>query len=210
MEIHLKLPALFLIVFPLFLLSLASQPQAADASGEAALQTLAQIQAAVDRADGAAFEELVDLDAILDAGLDVFLNETAPNAGLPPMLALMLSGVGSQPALRKLLLEETRAFVLNNINNGSFAGKRKSGASSQGRFAPLFSGASLGRKEVAAVGQPMPENSGWLLPFAVLDHGNDNHYRIDGWFTLDNGRMRLKSVRNLNELFDIISREAAG
>lgn len=200
--------AYFLAAFLLILLRLP-ETSAAQSDGRESLLVLTEMQAAVDKGDGAAFGKLVDLDAILNNGLDIFLNEGAGNMGLPPVLTLMLSGVGSQPALRKLLLDECRAFVLNNINNGSFAGKTRSGASSQGRFAPLFSNASTGRKEIVEVGQPMRDAEGWILPFTVLDHGNGNYYRIDGWFAEDGGQTRLKAVRNLNELFGIISREAA-
>lgn len=212
MAAHLKFSACLLSILMLALLGGARVPAAAwagnDTGANGAILALTEMQAAIDKGDGTRFEELVDIDAILNNGLDIFLNK-AGNMGLPPVAALMLSGIGSQAALRKLLVDETRAFVLNNINNGSFAGKAISGASSQGHFAPLFSGASTGRKEVLTVEKPRPESGGWVVPFTVLDHGNSNYYRIEGWFTEENGQTRLKAVRNLNELFNIISQEAS-
>lgn len=172
-------------------------------------QVLADIGAAVDAGNQAAFERLVDVDGILGQALDVFLAEAArPEGALPPMLAIMLSQAAGQPAARNLLLREARAFVLNGISSGAFAGKKLNNAQQQGLLAPLFALASIGRKEIRGVGTPVGDGAGgWFLPFSVHDYGNDNDYAVIGRFTPRDNNLRLTGIENLEQLFAQIKKE---
>ena len=103
---------------------------------------------AVDAADTAAFERLVDVDSILEQALDIFVRQARAPQGakdLPPMLALLFSQAASKDGasgnVRSLLLSESRAFVLNGVASGAFAGRKVTGAEAQGLLAPLFADA---------------------------------------------------------------------
>ncbi|MGE9985835.1 hypothetical protein [Desulfovibrio sp. SGI.169] len=191
--------ALSLLVF-LALLSVASV-RAADPR-----QCVADAGRAIDAADAAAFERLVDVDAILDEALTLFLRDAQKPeiAGqLPPLLAVMFSQAASGDSggnnLRTLLFSEARAFVINGVSSGAFAGRAPSGGA-QGLLAPLFADASTGRKEIRRIGQARPDNQGWLVPFVVHDAGNDESYEVLGRVSPTENGFRLTSVENLEAL----------
>lgn len=175
---------------------------------------LMEIGKAIDAGDVKTFEQLVDVDAILAKGLDVFLAQAARPENsryMPPMLALMLSQAMSQADVRKLLLGEAKAFVLDGVSTGAFAGKKIEGAAAQGLLAPLFAYASIGRKEIRGIGQPVKDGeNGWLLPFSVHDYGNGNDYAVIGRFAPVDKKLRLVSIENLERLFAQIRKEALG
>ena len=114
------------------------------------------------------------------------------------MVALLFTQAAAKEGnVRSLLLNETRAFVLNGISSGAFAGKKPSGTAAQGLLAPLFADASTGRKEIKSVGQARRDGDGWLVPFVVHDGGNGESYDVTGRVTPVNGEMRLTSVANM-------------
>lgn len=87
-------------------------------SSDAARACVVEAGGAVDNADAACFEQLVDMDAILNEAVDLFMKEAAKpenSSLLPPMLALMFSGAAMAEdnglGVRKLLVSEARAFV---------------------------------------------------------------------------------------------------
>lgn len=202
----------FLCLAPILALAWLCASAASAASGACAVNCLKDINAAIDNGDSAAFARLVDVDAILDNALEVFLQEAAKpeNASqLPPMLTLMLSQAAGQDAVRKLLLGEFRAFALSGIASGAFAGKKLDNAQQRGLLAPLFANASIGRKEIRNIGEPMEDGEGgWLVPFAVHDFGNDNDYGVIGRIGQGQGGWRLSGVENLDQIFAQIANEA--
>ena len=114
-------------------------------SADAARACVVEAGGAVDNADAACFEQLVDMDAILHEAVDLFMKEAAkPESSslLPPMLALMFSGAALAEdnglGVRTLLVSEARAFVHNGIASGAFAGKSVQGYEAEGWVAPLF------------------------------------------------------------------------
>ncbi len=167
---------------------------------------------AVDKADVAAFERQVDVDAILEQALNLFVRRAQdPEAAkdLPPMVALLFTQAASKEGnVRSLLLNETRAFVLNGISSGAFAGRKPSGKAAQGLLAPLFADASTGRKEIKNVGQARRDGEGWLVPFVVHDGGNGESYDVTGRVTSANGEMRLTSVANMESLLRKVAAES--
>lgn len=188
----------------------------ADAGAEQARLCIAQAGKAIDAADVAAFERLVDLDAILDETLGLFLRETQkPEVArqLPPMLAMLFSQAAGQDSgginVRSLLFSEVRAFVINGVASGAFAGRKPTGQAAQGLLAPLFADASTGRKEILEIGQARRDGQGWLVPFVVHDAGNGETYSVLGRVSpVDNG-YRLTAVENLEELLRRITAESA-
>lgn len=199
--IPLCLAALFLRLAPAF-------------GQDASSQCLASLSAAIENGDTDTFCKLVDVDAILNQGLEVFLQQISKpeNAKhIPPMLSLMLSQAASQPTVRAILLQEARAFLLNGIASGAFAGKNLSQAQQQGLLAPLFANASMGRKEIRSLGNAVEDGeNGWFLPFNIHDFGNGNDYTIVGHFTPNDAGLHLAAIENLDQIFAQIQREADG
>ena len=175
-------------------------------------QCILEAGSAVDKSDVAAFEKQVDVDAILEQALNLFVRRAQdPEAAkdLPPMVALLFTQAASKEGnVRVLLLNETRAFVLNGISSGAFAGKKPSATASQGLLAPLFADASTGRKEIKNVGQARRDGEGWLVPFVVHDGGNGESYNVTGRVTSVNGAMRLTSVANMESLLRKVAAES--
>lgn len=202
----------YIVFCLLFLVPAYAVARAGDAV--LAAQCPAQIGKAIDEADMAAFEKLVDINAILNAALDIFLRdlEAMQAAGeLPPMLALLFSSVAvrdvSGEQVRNLLINETRAFVLNGVDSGAFAGRPPDGRAARGLFAPLFADASTGRKEVRDIGMPRAEGGEWVVPFVVHDFGNGESYPVLGRVRPEENGFRLAAVENLEEIMRRVNDE---
>lgn len=203
-----------LLALLLLLVPVAAGAAGANAASNAAppARSLAEAQAAIDNADVAAFERQVDVDAILEQALTLVMEmmarpETADR--MPPLLALVFSQAagGGGAAVRTLLKGEARAFVLNGVASGAFAGRKPTGSAAGGLLAPLFADASLGRKEIRQVGPATPDGEGWIVPFVVHDAGNDQDYAVVGRFSPTETGSRLTSVENLPELVERIRQE---
>ena len=210
-----SLPARLAVLLALILVAAlparAAAPAAGASTADAPARCLAEAAAASDNADVAAFERQVDVDAILEQAMGEVMRvmeqpETA--AGMPPLLGLVFSQAAGDggAAVRTLLKNEARAFILNGVASGAFAGRPVKGGGS-GLLAPLFADASLGRKEIRDVGNPTADGEGWLMPFVVHDSGNGEDYAVVGRFSPTETGCRLTSVENLPELFERIRRE---
>lgn len=200
---------LSLLLMPLFFVCLPTLRIMAAPPDEC----LQKIGKSLDDGDLQAFEQLVDMDAILAQGMDVFLAEAQKpenSSKLAPMLAMMFTQMGGQggQVIRNLILQEARAFVANGISSGAFAGKQPAPGANQGVLAPLFANASIGRKEIRGIGQVMKTENGWIVPFTVHDYGNDKDYPVIGRFTAGDNGARLTSIENIDQLFAQIKKEA--
>ena len=167
---------------------------------------------AIDSSDLPGFERLVDMDALLNDALALFLVEVRKpeNANaIPPMISLMLSQLagGGSENVRRLLLSESRAFVENGISSGAFAGKKPAGGTAHGLLAPLFADASQGRKQICNVGDGRPDGGDTLVPFVVRDGGNGLEYPVLGRIRRVDGADRLVKVENMQELLSRILKE---
>lgn len=184
-------------------------------AAESPRQCLTDISQAMANGDTDAFERLIALDPILEASLDLFLKEAAKpeNASaLPPMLALMFTqnaGPAGQ-AVRGMLLGTARAFILGGVSSGAFVGKKLDAKQSQSLLSPLFAHASVGRKEIRNIGEAVPDNDDWLLPFTVRDHGNGQDYPLIGRFKNGDSGVYLAAIENLDQIFAQIQKEASG
>lgn len=193
-----------------FLLLMAGIASAANTPEEC----LAEISEAMEAGDSARFEELIDLNPILESSLDTFLREAAKpeNASsLPPMLAMLFTQNAGQAgqAVKGMLIAAARAFVLGGVSSGAFAGRQLDQSQSQNLLTPLFAQASVGRKEIRNIGQAVPDNGDWLLPFTVHDYGNDQDYPVIGRFRQSGDNIRLAAIENLDQIFSQIQKEAA-
>lgn len=177
--------------------------------------TLDAINRAIDQSDTQTFQKLVDVDGILEESLNIFLRELKKpeiSEKLPPLLTLMFSQATAQSesgeTLRGLLRDEARAFVLNGVDSGAFAGRKPINANAQGLLAPLFSGASLGRKVITGGGKMVKSGNAWLMPFTVHDYGNERDYTVKGRFSKnDDGSMQLVGIENIPALLAQIGAE---
>lgn len=182
---------------------------------DAARDCVVDISKALDNSDVQLFKARVDVDQVIGQAIDVFLVEAKKpyiRNNLQPMLAIMLqqasSGEGAGQAIRALLVKESRAFVLNGIATGAFAGKRVRPNVEQGLLTPLFADASIGRKEIIQIGEGQATDSGWIVPFTLLDGGNGSDYAIDGLIQETASGLKLTKIINLPDLFLQIQEEA--
>ncbi|MDD4701541.1 MAG: hypothetical protein PHI96_04915 [Desulfovibrio sp.] len=210
------MPVVLLCLFFVTLCLGFAEPSLAAGTAAAARQCVVQAGNAVDSADATAFEKLVDVDGILAKALDIFVRQAKQPevaAEMPPMLAILFAQAGSgeqgSATVRAVLLSESRAFIVNGISSGAFAGRKVDGRASQGVLAPLFADASTGRKEIRQVGEARAKNGDWLVPFTVYDHGNGESYRVTGRVSFDgNSTGRLVAVENLEALMGQVADES--
>lgn len=211
--------AMPMVLLSLFFVTLClgfAVPSLAAGTAAAARQCVVQAGKAVDSADAAAFEKIVDVDGILADALDIFVRRAKQPQGaadLPPMLAILFAQAGSgeqgSATVRAVLLSESRSFIMNGISSGAFAGRKVEGRAAQGVLAPLFADASTGRKEIRQVGEARAKNGDWLVPFTVYDHGNGESYRINGRVHFDGSSTgRLVAVENLEALMGQVADES--
>ena len=186
------------------------------AFAETPRECVEKIGVAIDTADTGLFTQKVDVDALINDSIAVFLEAAKKpemQRNMQPMLAIMLqqaaSGQGAGATIRALLYKEGRAFLLNGIGSGAFAGKKVSYTKQQSLLTPLFEHASLGRKEIVQIGAGQKRADGTIVPFTILDYGNDLEYPVDGLIQDVQGTLRLTKILNLQEIFTRIQEEAA-
>ena len=182
---------------------------------ESPRECVQEIGNAIENADQALFLRKVDLDALIHEGVNVFLaeaNKPHNRKNMQPMLAILLqqaaSNEGAGNAMRTLLFQETRAFVLNGIRTGAFAGRKVPNAQKEGLLAPLFANASMGRKEIVQIAAGQPTENGTIVPFTILDDGNGLEYPIDGLVQEGPQGLRLTKILNFQDLMRRIQEEA--
>ncbi len=182
-------------------------------SAESPRECVVRAGNAIDNADAELFTQNVYLDAMIAQGLEDFFAEVKkPEVArdLPPILALFLSRVQDpeqKKNIQKLLATEVRAYILDGVASGAFAGQRKQ-AAARGILAPLFANASTGRKELIQIGEGRSETEGWIVPCTLLDYGNGMEYPIDALVQDVDGRFKITAVRNLPEIFVRLREEA--
>ena len=183
-----------------------------------ASQCIHQIAQSIDDSDVTTFEKLIDIDAILQEALKLFLAEAQKpenSSQLPPILALVVNQAVAQDSagetVRTLILRESKAFVLNGVSSGSFAGKKAvNNNQQQGMLAPFFLDASTGKKEFRNISDAIKNGNDYIVSFNIFDHGNGETYPVIGKINQVNSIMRLVQIVNLQELFDRVRKEALG
>lgn len=192
------------IILSLSLNCHAAQPQ----------DCLDRIQATLDTGDAETFAQLVDLDRMTEAAIEA-LADAAAQPGeklvLDPMVALLFAQLSGSKgsAIRDMLGDEIKNYILNGVRSGSFAGRVPTRSRSGGILASLFANASTGRKEVLAKGAPVADAEGWHMPFIIHDYGNGQNYRIIGRFLATESGARLVEIENLEEIVAQLQNEVA-
>ena len=148
---YLRATLLLLLLLPAF-----------PAAGAGPLEAVGNAQKAVDTADTNAFNNAVDVDAVLQSGLNDGLSLLCEQAAsgtlsdLDPMLALALAGVAADCRpdnpqvliLRGLVQSEAKSFVASGVGGGWFAGKPNGRVQEDSMHTRLLRDISKGRKEL--------------------------------------------------------------
>lgn len=167
--------------------------------------------------DGSTFQSVVDLDSIIGKTLDAFIEETAKpdNKNFIPKAVVFIFSQAADPGfkgqtMRRLMTSEAKAFVLNGVTSGAFAGKKLKSGSAEGILAPLLTNVSMGRKEIRGIGDGRSDGEDFILPFYLHDYGNDQDYAVVGRFHPDGDSWKLTAIENLPQIFEQLRREAQG
>lgn len=196
---------------------------AAEETPEAALR---QVQTAIDTSDAALLEKYMDVGRIAQRGVDAFMSDLvarppkAVSGGgeTLPLLAMLSSavqsGAQSQTAqtMKMLVAEETRKFVVWGVASGNFSGKpvkKERKATDGGLFSPLFSDASVGRKELRSVKSVTRDGDKATASVTLFDHGSERSYPVDLALTRrQEGNWQVTDVTNAAALISAIRKEA--
>ena len=196
---------------------------AAEETPEAALR---QVQTAIDTSDAALLEKYMDVGRIAPRGVDAFMADLvarppkAVSGGgeTLPLLAMLSSavqsGAQSQTAqtMKMLVAEETRKFVVWGVASGNFSGKpvkKERKATDGGLFSPLFSDASVGRKELRSVKSVTRDGDKATASVTLFDHGSERSYPVDLALTRrQEGNWQVTDVTNAAALISAIRKEA--
>lgn len=179
-------------------------------------QTVAAVQGALDTANEARLDELMDVNAIVAQGVDIFLTRARTpegQAALSPLLAMTLSSLESSPQGRLmtqgLLQKTTEEFIRFGVRSGAFGGKKGDAPQGKDMWSALFDGASLGRKEIQRIGKAVPEGEGVYVPCIVFDHGSQQTYIVQAALRKNPaGVWRIVGIRNMNDVMDQVSAES--
>ncbi len=184
-------------------------------AGSSPVQTIHDIQQALDTGDQAFFDASVNMESLVGQCVDIFIEDSnkSDQKTLPPMLALMLSTVTQNETARKTLRDtlvgEASSFVRYGVRSGAFGGKTIETEKPGGLLSTLFADASMGRKELTNIGQPVEESGAVYIPFTLKDHGNGQSYPIEAWLRQENGSWRVIGLRNVRTLVRLIRGEQA-
>jgi len=211
------------LVLAAALLLAAPALAAGEETPEAALR---QVQTAIDTHDAALLEKYVDVGRITQRGVDAFMADlvsrppkaVSGSGETLPLLAMLSSavqsGAQSQTAqtVKMLVAEETRKFVVWGVSSGNFSGKpvkKERKASDGGLFSPLFSDASVGRKELRNVKSVTRDGDKAAASVVLFDHGSERSYPVDLALTRrEAGNWQVTDVTNAAALISAIRKEA--
>lgn len=129
------------------------------AQAEGPLDAISKAQAAIDDNDPDTFKKYVDINAVLNKGMDDLITALKAQAadgsleGNNAVLLLILASLGEDDQgktefLKQLLASEMKTFVTTGISGGYFAGKPTGKVKPSGLTATLLKSMSKGRKEI--------------------------------------------------------------
>ena len=193
-------------------LFISCMPTKAYANSEP-IQTIYNIQQALDSADQVLFDASINVDSVVGQCVDVFIDNAkqVDKKSLPAMFSMMLSAVSKSEAARKklhkTLVDEVSTFVRYGVRSGAFAGKEFKAEKLSGLLSSLLANASMGRKEITNIGEAIEESGAMFVSFILHDHGNGQSYPIEAWLQQENGRWRVTGIRNVQTLLSLIQGE---
>ncbi len=193
-------------------------PSAGFCGGATPQHVALNMQLGIDNSDPDLFAAQLDFASIMRDAVDFMVRESKKPenaAAMPPAMALVFSSIGESREARErmvgLFTSETKEFVLYGVRSGAFAGKTPAAQTRPGGFlAPLFSDASMGRKQITIKGPSSSLAEGLVsLPVNVYDHESGYNYPVtlvlrksaDGWI--------VERIANLDQLSRQIRKEAS-
>jgi hypothetical protein len=201
----LRAPALTACAFLLFAApaSAASDP----------LSAVIDAQVAVKKSDTNAFNAAVDVDTLLNKGLDdslAVLCERASTGTLPPMepmLAMAVAGIASdcRPenpqliVLRGLFQSEAKTFISTGVGGGYFAGQPNGTVSANSMHSRLLKGMSTARKDLVP-GSVISQTADTAEVSATLQDGDAGAFPLRLKVDRKNASWRITEVLNAREL----------
>lgn len=195
-----------------------AKADAAATPDSSAVETVKDIQRAIDGSNVDAFLRRVDLEAVISQASDIFLkrlpavsDKMAEKQMLPPMLVLASSAVNKGPAsmeyqtAKMFISAAAKQFVKDGIESGAFAGKKS--ANRQGLTDELFAAVSKGRKELAYPKLESEKRGVNTVGVMFKDHGTGDvfplllemHSGADVW--------KVKKITNLEEVFKTLEKQ---
>ncbi len=201
----------YLITFLLLSLFIAPLDVYAEQSGP--IQTIKNIQHALDTGDVTLFDASIDMESLLGQCVDVLIADSniEGQQTIPPVLALILSTANlnddARNALRSAIIAEVGAFIRYGVSSGAYAGKKIKSPPPDGILASFLSQSSMGRKEIVRIGQVTKENDAIYVNFVVKDYGNDRYYPVEAWLRQDSEQWKVIGLRNIRTLIRMVQSE---
>ncbi len=197
----------FFLLFLLFPLNIYA--------GTSPVQTIADIQTALDTANQKLFDASVDMDSLVGQCVDIILEDATKEnqQTIPPFLAMILSAAsmseGAKSVLRANLITEVGEFIRYGVRSGAYAGKTVETTAPGGILAPFLANASMGRKEITRIGKAIPESGAVYVTFVIKDHENGRLYPVEAWLRMDAGNWKVIGLRNVRTLTRMIQEESS-
>lgn len=184
----------------------------------APVNTVKEIQKAIDNSNLDAFMRRVDLDSLTYQATDMFLqrlpdisDKMSEKGMLPPMLILATSALKKGPdsleyqTARVFIATAAKQFVKDGVESGAFAGKKN--IQENGLPESLFAGVSKGRKEVIYPRLESEKRDKSLVGAMFKDYGSGDVFLLllearetpDGW--------KIKRIENLEEIFKSLEKQ---
>ncbi len=183
-------------------------------AGQDAVQTIKDIQSALDNANQELFDASVDMESLVGQCLDVFMEDASKEGQqtIPPVLALILSAANmskeAKETLRSTLITEVGEFIRYGVRSGAYAGKSVQAAPPGGILAPFLAKTSMGRKEISHIGPAIAESGAEYVTFILKDHENGKSYPVEAWLRPVNGQWKVIGIRNVRTLTRMLQDES--
>ncbi len=173
--------------------------------------SLLKIQYAIDSHNFELFEEYVDINRLLNQGVEYFfcsLNTIKDTSKLPPLLYLLVNTIQVPQyaaQVRSLFISELNVFIKYGVSSGLFAGHEILDKPT-GLLAPFISKISLGRKELLfsnsekALAKIYKQKGDIAVPIQIKDYGNGRQYSVLLGMSFCNGMWKVTTIKNLPEL----------
>lgn len=173
--------------------------------------SLLKIQYAIDSHNFELFEEYVDINGLLNQGVEYFfcsLNTIKDTSKLPPLLYLLVNTIQVPQyaaQVRSLFISELNVFIKYGVSSGLFAGHEILDKPT-GLLAPFISKISLGRKELLfsnsekVLAKIYKQKGDITVPIQIKDYGNGRQYSVLLGMSFCNGMWKVTTIKNLPEL----------
>ncbi|AGC49504.1 hypothetical protein K9U34_02395 [Lawsonia intracellularis] len=173
--------------------------------------SLLKIQYAIDSHNFELFEEYVDINGLLNQGVEYFfcsLTTVKDTSKLPSLLYLLANTIQVPQyaaQVRSLFISELYLFIKYGISSGLFAGHELLDEPT-GLLTPYISKISLGRKELLfsnsekVLAKMYKQKRDIVVPIQIKDYGNGRQYPVLLGMSFCNGMWKVTTIKNLPEL----------